>query len=81
MIGGAVVRQGWLKDDELVHYNLHQEIDKQHAADFFGLIQPAWQAGRGRLPISQGLRLGAYAFDRLYRDLMECESGLETFFD
>lgn len=72
LIGGAVVRQRWLEVDELVHYNLHEEIDKQHAADFFELIQPAWQANRGRLQISQGLRLGAYAFDRLYRDLIDC---------
>lgn len=72
LIGGAVVQQGWLEEGQLVHYNLHQEIDKQHAADFFGLIQPAWQADRGRLQISQGLRLGAYAFDRLYRDLIDC---------
>lgn len=71
LIGGAVVLRGWLGEQELVHYKMHEEIDKQHAEDFFGLIQPAWQAGPGRVPISQGLRLGAYAFDCLYRGLIE----------
>ncbi len=72
LIGAAVVLRGWLGENELVHYELHEEIDKQHAADFFGLIQPAWEADRGRVQITQGLRLGAYAFDCLYRDLTDC---------
>jgi pyrroloquinoline-quinone synthase len=72
LIGGAVVLRGWLGEDELVHYKLHKEIDKQHAADFFELLQSDWQTNRGRLQISRGLRLGAYAFDCLYRDLTDC---------
>lgn len=71
-IGRAVVQRGWLSESELVHYKLHEEIDKQHAADFFGLLQAAWKADRGRVQINQGLRLGAYAFDCLYRDLVNC---------
>ena len=69
LIGKAVVKLGWVSEQELVHYKLHEEIDKQHAADFFRLIDPSWRAGQSQLEISQGLRLGAYAFDRLYRDL------------
>ncbi|MDG2223404.1 MAG: iron-containing redox enzyme family protein [Rubripirellula sp.] len=72
LIGGAVALQNWLGENELVHYKLHEEIDKQHAADFFGLIQTDWQTDRGRAPINQGLRLGAYAFDCLYRNLTDC---------
>ncbi|MCP4885697.1 iron-containing redox enzyme family protein [Rubripirellula sp.] len=72
LIGGTVVARDWLSGNELVHYKLHQEIDKQHAADFFKLVQPAWQTDQGRALISQGLRLGAYAFDCLYRDLTAC---------
>ncbi len=71
LIGTATLERGWLSSDELVHYKLHKEIDKQHAADFFDLIQPAWQAGHGKQQISQGLRLGAYAFDSLYRNLID----------
>ena len=28
-IGGAVVRHGWVKADELVHYKLHAAIDER----------------------------------------------------
>lgn len=72
MIGAAVIERGWVTADGLVHYKLHREIDKQHAADFFDLIRPAWQSDHGRLPIIQGMRLGAYAFDSLYRNLIDC---------
>ncbi len=68
-IGKAVIDRGLLSETELVHYKLHEEIDKQHAADFFDLIDAEWQQDNGRMQINQGLNLGAYAFDRLYRDL------------
>ncbi len=71
LIGQAVVRRRWLRGEDLIHYKVHAEIDKQHAADFFRLLQPHWECESRRAAIMQGLRLGAYAFDRLYRDLLE----------
>lgn len=69
VIGKAVVDRGWVPDAELVHYKLHAEIDERHAEEFFAVIEPGWGDERRRYLISQGLELGAYAFDRLYRDL------------
>jgi pyrroloquinoline-quinone synthase len=68
-IGAAVVRNGWVKTDELVHYKLHAAIDERHAEEFFAVIEPHWDQANRRHYIEQGLGLGAYIFDRLYRDM------------
>jgi pyrroloquinoline-quinone synthase len=66
-IGQAVVRNGWVPADKLVHYKLHAEIDERHADEFFAVVEPSLDdEGYG---VEQGLALGAYIFDRLYRDL------------
>ena len=64
--GGA---GGGLSAERLVHYKLHAEIDERHAEEFFAVIERAWDDERRRYYIEQGLELGAYIFDRLYRDL------------
>ena len=69
LIGNAVVANGWVAAAELVHYKLHAEIDERHAAEFFAIIEPVWANRQKRYFILQGLELGAYIFDRLYRDL------------
>jgi pyrroloquinoline-quinone synthase len=68
-IGKAVVQHGWVAADQLVHYKLHAEIDERHAEEFFAVIEPHWSDERRRYYIEQGLELGAYIFDRLYRDM------------
>jgi pyrroloquinoline-quinone synthase len=68
-IGKAVVERGWVAADRLVHYKLHAEIDERHAEEFFAVLEPLWDDGRRRYYIEQGLDLGAYIFDRLYRDM------------
>jgi pyrroloquinoline-quinone synthase len=68
-IASAVVEQGWVTPDKLVHYKLHAQIDERHAAEFYRVIEPAWDDPDRRYFIQQGLELGAYIFDRLYRDL------------
>jgi pyrroloquinoline-quinone synthase len=70
-IGRAVVDRGWVPADRLVHYKLHAEIDRRHADEFFAVIEPRWDNARAQYHIRQGLELGAYVFDRLYRDLDE----------
>ncbi|KAA5543761.1 iron-containing redox enzyme family protein [Roseiconus nitratireducens] len=69
LIGRCVVQHGWVAEDDLVHYKLHAEIDKQHAADLFEIAVGQWEDPRQRPLLVQGLRLGADAFDRLYRGL------------
>jgi pyrroloquinoline-quinone synthase len=68
-IGKGVVARGWVKAGELVHYKLHAEIDERHAEEFFAVVEPLWGDLSRRHFIEQGLDLGAYVFDRLYRDL------------
>ncbi|MBY0528214.1 MAG: iron-containing redox enzyme family protein [Gemmataceae bacterium] len=69
LIGQAVVAHGWVKREELVHYQLHAEIDERHAEEFFAVVEPAWNNPARRYFVEQGLELGAYVFDRLYHDL------------
>jgi pyrroloquinoline-quinone synthase len=75
IIGKAVVDLGWVPADQLVHYKLHAEIDERHAEEFFAVIEPQWDQSQRRYFIQQGLELGAYTFDRLYKDMYEgvCE--------
>ncbi|GDY12493.1 hypothetical protein LBMAG53_13710 [Planctomycetota bacterium] len=68
-IGMAVVDRGWLPAERMIHYRLHAELDERHAEEFFAVIEDAWDDPTRRYFIEQGLELGAYAFDRLYRDL------------
>jgi pyrroloquinoline-quinone synthase len=68
-IGQSVVARGFVPADKLVHYKLHAEIDERHAEEFFAVIEPAWDDPRRHYYVEQGLELGAYIFDRLYRDL------------
>src|SRR5882672_9027789 len=69
LIGQAVVQRGWVRQEDLVHYALHAQIDERHAEEFFAVIEPSWDDAKRRYFIEQGLELGAYAFDRLYWDL------------
>jgi len=69
-IGRAIVARGWLPREQVVHYALHEELDQRHSADFFESLAPVWSLDdASRYRIEQGLQLGAYTFDRFYRDL------------
>jgi pyrroloquinoline-quinone synthase len=70
-IGQTVVERGWVRQEDLVHYALHAQIDERHAEEFFAVIEPKWEEPARRYFIEQGLELGAYAFNRLYLDLYE----------
>lgn len=69
LIAHKVVKRGWVMKEDLVHYNLHADIDKQHAEEFFKIIEPYMAIPEQRDKIVSGLRLGAYIFNRLYEDL------------
>ena len=65
-----VVDRGWVPANDLVHYKLHAAIDERHAEEFFAVIEPLWADKARRYFIEEGLELGAYIFDRLYRDML-----------
>jgi pyrroloquinoline-quinone synthase len=77
-IGRAVVQRGWVRQEELVHYALHAQIDERHAEEFFAVIEPRWADPNRRYFIEQGLELGAYVFDRLYLDLYAVSKLMST---
>lgn len=70
-IGNDVVSRGWVPREKLVHYSLHAGLDRQHADEFFALIEPRWDDPAKRELIERGLTLGAHVFDRLYRELFD----------
>lgn len=71
-IGQGVVTSGWISEENLIHYKLHQELDIKHSEDFFKIIEAAFaKSAENRYLIEQGLRLGATVFNNLYRGLWE----------
>lgn len=67
MIGHAVVENGWLAREQMIHYNLHEKLDVKHSQDFFNVLKPAWnETAENRYYIEQGLRMGATLFNDLY---------------
>ncbi len=59
-----------------MHYKLHAEIDKHHAAEFFQSAAGVWSGGgTGRAHIESGVELGLYLFNRLYVDLDRSRRG------
>lgn len=69
VIATAVVDQGLVAHDNVHHYALHEQIDPRHAEEFFQVVEQDFSDPVRRHYIQQGLELGCYAFDRLYRDL------------
>ena len=69
-IGNGVIENGWLSEDEMIHYKLHQELDIKHSEDFFKILDAPFQkSAENRYLIEQGLRLGATLFNNLYAGL------------
>ena len=77
-IGSSVVARQWIAATDLVHYRLHAQIDERHAQEFFNVIEPRWSDPSRQYFIKQGLELGAYIFDRLYRDLHQAATSSAT---
>lgn len=73
LIGRKVVDRGWIAREDLVHYKLHAQIDKRHAADFFTVVEGAWN-GAGKTKVEDGIILGLHLFNRLYEDLATHEN-------
>jgi pyrroloquinoline quinone (PQQ) biosynthesis protein C len=69
-IGQGIIKRGWLTDETMIHYKLHQELDIKHSDDFFQILaEPFARSPENRYHIEQGLRLGATAFNQLYLGL------------
>ncbi len=68
-IAESVVQLNWISNQNLIHYNLHADLDVKHAQDLFEIVN--------KLPNSnidfclEGIRLGAFIFARLFDDLFK----------
>lgn len=70
IIGNGIIKNGWLTQDSLIHYDLHAELDVKHSQDFFDVIKPLWgKNAENKYYIEQGLYLGATLFNNLYKEL------------
>lgn len=67
MIGHAIVDNGWLESDQVIHYSLHKELDVRHSKDFFDILESFY--GEKRYEIEQGIMMGAVMFINLYTGL------------
>jgi pyrroloquinoline-quinone synthase len=69
-LGRGIVERGWLSADQMIHYDVHEELDIKHADDFFDVLRPVWDLDDDdRYYIEQGLRLGACSFNALYEQM------------
>ena len=69
-IGRAIVDNGWLPADQLIHYDVHEVLDVKHSDDFFAVLSNGSDgSAQSHYCIDQGVQLGAYIFDDLYRGL------------
>ena len=72
LIGRGVVARGWLTESDMVHYALHQELDEQHAEDFFLLLESGWRSSPAtQAVIVAGFKEGASGFFALYDGLFQ----------
>lgn len=71
-IAEGIVLNKWLKKEDLIHYNLHEDLDIKHSDDFFNVLKGSWgQSRENDYLIEQGLRMGTKLFNNLYLGLFE----------
>lgn len=69
-IGEGILKRGWLTNETLIHYNLHEKLDVKHSQDFFDVVAPSWERSEeNKYYIDQGLTMGASVFNLLYEKL------------
>jgi len=69
IITSAVVRSGQVPREYLAHFDLHEEVDVDHAAGMFAVLKPHWDDASSRRLIEDGLELGTYLDCRLMTDI------------
>lgn len=68
-IAESVVQLNWISHQNLIHYNLHADLDVKHAQDLFEIVDKLPNSNIGLC--LEGIRLGAFIFARLFDDLFE----------
>ena len=73
-LGQAITTRGLLPPERLVHYSLHQTLDRDHAEGFFEAVRPACASSEGAYAVQQGLGLGAHLLLRLFDELYDARA-------
>ena len=70
-IAESAVQLNWISHQNLIHYNLHADLDVKHAQDLFEIVNKLPNSNVD--PCLEGIRLGAFIFARLFDDLFQLE--------
>lgn len=68
-LGGAIVDRGWLAKEEVVHYNVKDELDRVHADALYGQLEQT-KGEAATKNIEQGLQAGVKLMTDLYAGLL-----------
>jgi pyrroloquinoline quinone (PQQ) biosynthesis protein C len=69
-LGNAIVNRGWLAREEVVHYNVHQKLDRVHADALYRELEAANNTGASQ-NIEKGLKTGVALMTNLYAGLLK----------
>ena len=71
MLSQSIMKNDWLSENQMIHYNLHKDLDIQHSQEFFDVLSHYWDKNENdvRYYIEQGLRMGATLFNNFYEGL------------
>ncbi len=72
-IATSLVNNKWLREDQLIHYDTHKELDIYHAELFYKLVRDKWIKEISKENIIKGLKLGnAIIFD-MFNNLLKVD--------
>jgi len=72
-IANSLINNNWLKEDQLSHYRVHEELDRYHAELFYKLVRRRWIKEICRKDIKKGLKLGNTIFLDMFNNLLKVD--------
>ncbi len=71
MISKVIFGRGWVKEGQQHHYDVHAELDVDHARELLNVARPGWNenAPSVKRDIAHGLLLAAQSFWQLYGNM------------
>ena len=68
----VIFGRGWVKEGEQHHYEVHAELDIDHAQDLLNIAKEAWEDSKlMRMEIAIGMLIAAQSFWQLYSNMLE----------
>lgn len=72
-IANSLVKNNWLKKDQMSHYKTHKQIDTYHAELFYKLVRHKWIKETCKADIKKGLKLGNKLIFDIFNNLLKVE--------